>query len=126
MTHREAGASAAICVNLFFAGILTIVIPAMKSGLTTQGLFGFFAGMNVIALVLVYLLVEETRWVSLEELNAVYERPKREFVRYQLRVHFRWVIRRFILWKDEPKPATYDEHIADAIAMPARAPTESA
>jgi glutamine synthetase type III len=31
LTHREAGASAAICVNLFFAGILTIVIPAMKS-----------------------------------------------------------------------------------------------
>ena len=103
----------AISVNLFFAGILTIVLPAMRSGITVRGLLGFFAGMNVIAFVLVYLLVEETRRVSLEDLDAIYGRPKSEFIRYQLRKHLPWVMRRiFLFQRHAPKPERYDEYIA--------------
>lgn len=116
LTHREAGASVAICVNLFFAGILTIVLPAMRSGMETRGLLGFFAGMNVVAFVLVYILVEETRWVTLEDLDAIYSHPKAKFVRYQLTMHLPWVIRRYMLFQrgDNNKLVSYDEYITPA------------
>lgn len=113
MSHREAGASAAICVNLFFAAVLAVVLPAMNSGMETRGLLGFFAGMNIIAFVLVYLLVEETRWVTLEGLDIIYGNPKSGFVRYQLTVHLPWAIRRYILFRsgDGNRLESYEDYL---------------
>lgn len=85
----------------------------MRTGLSTRGLFGFFAGMNVIAFVLVYFLVEETRWVSLEDLEVIYGHPKADFVRYQLTEHLPWFIRKYVFFRrSAEKPPTYDEYIA--------------
>jgi hypothetical protein len=93
--------------------MLTIVLPAMRSGMGTRGVLGFFAGMNAVAFMLVFLLVEETRWVSLETLDRVFEHPKREFAHYQLTKQVPYLARKYLLfdWTVE-KPDDYDQYLA--------------
>ncbi|CAH0025397.1 unnamed protein product [Clonostachys rhizophaga] len=113
LSHREAGASAAIATNLFFAGILTIIIPAMKQAFKTPGLLGFFAGMNFVALILVFFIVEETRMFSLEELDEVYNQPKSKFAKYQLSEILPYFVKRYLFFQSSTKPPLrYDEWIA--------------
>ncbi|VUC26145.1 unnamed protein product [Clonostachys rosea] len=119
LSHREAGASAAIATNLFFAGILTIIIPAMKQAFKTPGLLGFFAGMNIIALILVFFIVEETRMFSLEELDEVYKQPKSNFAKYQLSEILPYFVKRYLLFQSSAKqPPSYDEWIARKESTP--------
>ncbi|KAF5003939.1 hypothetical protein FDECE_9528 [Fusarium decemcellulare] len=60
-------------------GLLTILIPSINRTFRIAGTVGFFSGMNVIALILVFLFVEETKRLPLEELDEVFDRPKLEF-----------------------------------------------
>jgi MFS family permease len=116
LTHREAGASVAIAINLFFAGILTIVLPAIKTALTTRGTLGFFSGMNVLAFVLVFFLVEETRRLSLEDLDEVYKHSKSKFIKFQLYEWLPYVFKRYALRRksarNDPGPR-YDRYVEE-------------
>jgi hypothetical protein len=92
---------------------LTIALPAMRTDFTTPGTLGFFSAMNVVAFALVFLIVEETKRLSLEELDLVYNRPKQDFVRYQLREMVPYVTRRYVLFqRGAEKPPPYDQYIA--------------
>ena len=73
------------------------------------GALGLFAGFNVIAFVLVYLLVEETKQRSLEDLEQIYNVSKRTFVQYVATVHLPWVLRRWVMCSDEEKPELWDD-----------------
>ncbi|RDA91289.1 hypothetical protein CP533_6322 [Ophiocordyceps camponoti-saundersi (nom. inval.)] len=84
LSHREAGTSCAISTNLFFAGLLSICYPAMDSALKQGGSLGLFSGLNIVALVLVFLLVEETKQLTLEELDHVFAVSKYRFMRFQV------------------------------------------
>lgn len=106
----------AISVNLFFAGVLTIVLPAMRTGITTRGMLGFFSGMNIFAFVLVYLLVEETRWVNLEALDMVYDHPKKDFIKYQLSVRLPYFVKKYLLFQGgESTPRKYHEEVQQKV-----------
>ncbi|KAI0513091.1 sugar transporter-domain-containing protein [Xylaria bambusicola] len=96
LSHRELGCAFAIAVNLGFAGLLTIVFPTINSKLYPSGTLGLFSGFNFIAFVLVYLLVEETKELSLEDLSYVLNVPKRVFIRQQVD-YFNWFARRYLL-----------------------------
>lgn len=50
------------------------------SALTPPGSLGLFSGLTLLAWVLVYFLVEETRQLSLEDLQNVFSQSKRTFV----------------------------------------------
>lgn len=113
MSHREAGASVAVACNLLFAGLLTIFYPKIDSSFTTSGAIGFFSGLNVVAFVLVYLLVEETQRLSLEDLDTIFERPKLEHMAYQLRTYLPYFIKRYIFWRNVEHPATYYQTIME-------------
>lgn len=56
----------------------------MNKVLTPRGLLGLFSGLNLVAFSLVFFLVEETRRVSLEDLDEVFKNPKKKFVLGQL------------------------------------------
>ncbi|KAF4910171.1 putative polyol transporter 1 [Colletotrichum fructicola] len=109
MSQRESGCSVAISVNLFFAGILTIVFPSINETLKSAGTLSLFAGLNVVAFVLVFLIVEETKQISLEELSQIYAVPKWKFMQYQVKHNLPYLVKRYIMrtWKDGEPPTFY-------------------
>ncbi|CEI40084.1 unnamed protein product [Fusarium venenatum] len=109
LKHREAGASVAISINLFFAGLLTILLPRINAQFKIAGTLGFFAGLNVVAFVLIFFFVEETKQLTLEELDQVFDNPKRQFVNYQMTRRLPFLSRKYLLWKDAERPQAYDE-----------------
>lgn len=107
LSHREAGAAVAIAVNLGFAGLLSVFFPRINSGLGDGGSLYLFAGLNVLALIMVFLLLEETKRRSLEDLDLVFAVSKRQFVKHQVVEYLPWFFRRYVLRKHEYKPSLY-------------------
>ncbi|KPM41126.1 hypothetical protein AK830_g5433 [Neonectria ditissima] len=111
LSHREAGASVAISINLLFAGLLTILLPTINTSFKTPGTLGFFSGLNIIAFILVYFLVEETKQLTLEELDLVYDNPKSMFAGYQLKYNMPYYFKRCFHRKDNvEEPQTYESY----------------
>ena len=75
------------------------------------GCLGLFAGLNLLAFVLVFLLVEETKRRSLEDLDWIFAVPKRTFVRYQMQTYLPWFLRRYFIGVREDKPSLYEDKI---------------
>ncbi|KAL3600120.1 hypothetical protein FPOAC2_04351 [Fusarium poae] len=106
-SHREAGPSVAITVNLFFAGLLSILLPEIYDALDTRGTLGVFSGLNVIAFILVLFLIEETSSRNLEDLKIVYDRPKSQLITWVWDEELPYFVQRYILFNrnaDEPVP----------------------
>ncbi|KAF4431003.1 myo-inositol transport ITR1 [Fusarium acutatum] len=96
LAFRDTGASLAISINLLFAGLLAWLQPLLVAGIEFGGTLGVFAGLNVVAFVLVFLLMEETSGVPLESLGSVFNQPKRDLIHFQLKELLPW-FGRFIL-----------------------------
>ncbi|PNY23417.1 polyol transporter [Tolypocladium capitatum] len=109
LTHREAGTAWAISINLFFAGLIAILFPIIHSALGQAGSLGLFSGLNVVALVMVFLFVEETKRRSLEELDHIFAVSKREFMRFQVTKYLPWLIKRYLLRGHEAAPELYQD-----------------
>ncbi|KAI1273948.1 sugar transporter-domain-containing protein [Xylaria sp. FL0933] len=107
LSHREAGCAFAVATNLLFAGLLSIFFPSLYAGLNDGGTLGLFAGLNLVAFVLVFLLVEETKRRSLEDLNAIFAVRKTRFVRYQVMQYLPWFFRRYLFRRVVPRPELY-------------------
>ncbi|KAI0799267.1 sugar transporter-domain-containing protein [Xylaria sp. FL0064] len=80
---------------------------SLYAGLNDGGTLGLFAGLNLVAFVLVFLLVEETKRRSLEDLNAIFAVRKTRFVRYQVMQYLPWFFRRYFLRHVVPRPELY-------------------
>ncbi|KAK0220814.1 hypothetical protein EDD85DRAFT_275555 [Armillaria nabsnona] len=83
LTHREMGMSWAVATCLGWAAVLAITFPRMLTLLTPVGVFGFYAGLNVLALIMIFFLVPETKQRTLEELDYVFAVPIRKHAAYQ-------------------------------------------
>ncbi|KAF4345566.1 myo-inositol transport ITR1 [Fusarium beomiforme] len=106
-SHREAGASVAISMNLFFAGLLSILLPEIYDACHARGTLGVFSVLNIIAFILVLFLIEETSSRSLEDLKKVYERSKTRLVMYVWKVQIPHFVQKWMLWKsnvEDPEP----------------------
>ncbi|MCJ1402163.1 hypothetical protein MMC11_005382 [Xylographa trunciseda] len=96
----EVGMGFAVAVNLFWAGILTIVFPRMTDVFTPTGAVAFFAALNVIAFVMIFLWVPETKQRTLEELNYIFRVPTRQHMHYQIFVYLPYLYQRYVLRRD--------------------------
>ncbi|TDZ30004.1 putative polyol transporter 1 [Colletotrichum spinosum] len=96
LSRREAGCSVAISVNLFFAGLLTVFFPWLNERLKSWGSLVLFSGLNMVAFAMVFSLVEETKQFSLEDLSLIYAVPKRHFVRFQIKEHLPYLVKRYL------------------------------
>ncbi|KAG5920758.1 hypothetical protein E4U42_006080 [Claviceps africana] len=67
----------------------------------------FLFRLNVIALVMVFLFVEETKQRSLEELDHIFAVSKRRFIRFQATAYLPWAIRKCICGNAAPGPELY-------------------
>ncbi|XP_044717245.1 sugar transporter domain-containing protein [Hirsutella rhossiliensis] len=111
LSHREAGTACAISTNLFFAGLLSIFYPSIDGALGQVGSLGLFSGLNIVALALVFLFVEETKRRSLEELDHIFAVSKRKFMRFQITEHLPWLMRRYLFGAQYPRPELYRDLI---------------
>lgn len=64
------------------------------------GAIGFFAGLNMMALIMIFLWVPETKQRTLEELDYIFAVPTRQHMRYQVTEVLPWAFRWYILRKD--------------------------
>lgn len=51
----------AVATCLFWAAVLSITFPRMLAAMTPTGAFGFYAGLNICALVMIFLWLPETK-----------------------------------------------------------------
>ncbi|WVQ98392.1 hypothetical protein IAU59_005515 [Kwoniella sp. CBS 9459] len=105
LPQREQGMAWSVSVCLGFSSILSLTFPRMLRALTPQGAFGTYAAFNVIALVLIFFFVPETKQLTLEELDAVFSVPTATFSKYQTgTVLPHWFRRWFLFRKGEKCP----------------------
>lgn len=57
LSHREVGMSFAVATCLFWAAILSISFPFLLAKTGTVGAFGFYAGLNAVAFVMIFFWV---------------------------------------------------------------------
>jgi MFS family permease len=103
LTHREMGMSWAVATCLGWAAVLSLTFPRMVGAFTVVGAFGFYAGLNVVALVMIFFLVPETKQRTLEELDYVFAVPTSKHVAYQAKVFLPYWIRRWIFFNRNAK-----------------------
>lgn len=71
LAQREQGVAWAVAVTNFFSAVLALTFPRLLRAFTPQGAFGFYAGLNAIAFVMLFLVFPETKQRTLEELDQV-------------------------------------------------------
>lgn len=76
LSHREVDMSWAVATCFFFAAILSITFPPMIAAMTVAGAFGFYSGLNVVALVMIFLWLPETKQRTLVWLPSVRHFPR--------------------------------------------------
>lgn len=99
LSHREVGMSWAVSTCLFWAAVLSITFPRILSSLGVLGAFCLYAGLNVVAFVMIFFWVPETKQRTLEELDYVFAVPTNIFMRYQLTKALPWWVRRYVLFQ---------------------------
>jgi hypothetical protein len=108
LSHREIGMSWAVATNNFWASVLSLTFPRMVRAFTIQGAFGFYAGLNLIALAMIFMWLPETKQRTLEEMDYIFAVPMRTHMRFKLTRTLPWFIRRWIFFrKGAPKPELY-------------------
>jgi MFS family permease len=98
LSHREVGMGWAVATCLFWAFVLTLFLPLMLTAMGTTGVFCFYAGTNILALVMIFLWVPETKQRTLEELDYIFAVPTRTHMRYQITKALPYGIQRWVFW----------------------------
>lgn len=103
LSHREVGMAWAVATCFFWASVLTVSFPAILKALGVIGAFCLYAGFNLVAFVMIFLFVPETKQRTLEELDYVFAVPTRTFINYQLKDWLPWFIKRYVLLDNNAK-----------------------
>lgn len=120
LAHREVGMAWAVATCLFWAAVLSITLPPMLVAFGSLGVFMFYAGLNAVAFVLIYLFLPETKQATLEELDGVFSISHARFIKYNMtQVTPSWFRRNVLFQRDYPRPpplVEMDEHVGGAAA----------
>ena len=74
---RDVGMSFATATTWLFNFVVALTFPRLLTAFKPQGAFGWYAGWNLIGWTLILLFVPETKALSLEELDQVFNVPTR-------------------------------------------------
>ncbi|KAF1363524.1 D-xylose-proton symporter [Lizonia empirigonia] len=108
LSHREVGMSWAVATNNFWAAVLSLTLPRMLKVMKPQGVFGFYAGLNIVALIMIFLWMPETKQRTLEELDYIFAVPTRTHMKYQVGKNLPWWFKTYVLQrKGLAKPQLY-------------------
>ncbi|THX73642.1 hypothetical protein D6D05_07312 [Aureobasidium pullulans] len=98
--YREIGMGWAVAMNNLFASGLSIIFPRLFFTFGGIGAFEFFAGLNILALILVFFYVPETHQLTLEQLDAIFDQDIGAHVAYGNKV-LQWFWSTYLLGKHE-------------------------
>ncbi|ORX33819.1 hexose transport-related protein [Kockovaella imperatae] len=123
LTHREIGMSFAVQQNNFWSSVLGLTFPSLLRALQPWGAFYFYAGTNILGLILIFFFMPETAQRTLEELDFVFAVPVGVFAKYQLSTWLPWWIKRYVLFRRDAKlePLYHLEGVAGEGTRPERA-----
>lgn len=109
LSHREVGMSWAVATNNFWASVLSITLPRMLNAFTSVGTFGFYAGMNALAFILIWLWMPETKQRTLEELDYIFAVPTRTHMNFQIKHAAPYCFKKWVLFRKNigPEPQLY-------------------
>ena len=99
LSHREVGMAWAVATCLFWAAVLSITFPLMLDRLSVIGSFGLYSAFNVLALIMIFLWLPETKQRTLEELDYIFGVPTTLFMKYQLTKALPWWLKRWLLFQ---------------------------
>ncbi|KAJ7586385.1 hypothetical protein C8J56DRAFT_828274 [Mycena floridula] len=99
LTHREMGMSWAVFINFFFAAVLSLTFPRILAAFGTVGAFCFYAGLNIVAFIMIFFLLPETMQRTLEELDYVFAVPTSRHIHYQATVYLPYWIKRWVFMR---------------------------
>ncbi|KAG6916850.1 hypothetical protein DXG01_005149 [Tephrocybe rancida] len=117
LTHREMGMSWAVATNLFWASVLSLTFPRILSAFTPVGAFGFYAGLNVVAFVMIFFLMPETKQRTLEELDYVFAVPMSRHISYQAKTFLPYWVKRYILFRKAELEPLYNFEEVESITV---------
>ncbi|KAG5730310.1 hypothetical protein E4T56_gene10512 [Termitomyces sp. T112] len=117
LTHREMGMSWAVATNLFWASVLSISFPRIQAAFTQVGAFGFYAGLNVVAFVMIFFLMPETKQRTLEELDYVFAVPTSRHISYQAKTYLPYWIKRYIFFRKTELEPLYNFDEVESITV---------
>jgi hypothetical protein len=63
----NAAQSFAVATCLFFASVLSLTFPRILHSFGAVGAFGFYAGLNIVAFVMIFLLLPGTSFLVIQE-----------------------------------------------------------
>ena len=106
LSHREVGMSFAVATANFWAAVLSLTFPGLLSGIGAEGSFELYAALNVLALLLVFLFVRETKLKTLDELDEVFAIDMTTYIRFVATEQLPWWWRTHVLRRKdgEDKP----------------------
>ena len=99
LSLREVGMSFAISTASTWATVLSLTFPALLENVGEQRSFMLYAFLNVLAWVLCWTFVRETKGVRLEEMDGVFVSSPLAFVRDRWRERIGWWSRKEWLGK---------------------------
>ncbi|USP80013.1 hypothetical protein yc1106_07287 [Curvularia clavata] len=107
---RDVGMSFATAICWGFNFILSLTWPALEAAFTPTGAFCWYAAWNFFGFVYAYFLLPETKALTLEELDTVFDVGNGQFSAYYRR-KLPWYFQKHILRKDvEPMEPLFDLH----------------
>lgn len=99
LSHREVGMSWAVATNNFFGSILSLTFFRIQAAFTIVGAFGFYAGLNFVALIWIFLWLPETKQRTLEELDYIFAVPTTTHMKYQITEALPYFIKKWVFWQ---------------------------
>ncbi|QPG74077.1 hypothetical protein FOA43_001398 [Brettanomyces nanus] len=107
---RDVTMSFATATCWFFNFVLSLTWPSLLKAFKPQGAFGWYAAWNFIGFFLVLWFLPETKNLTLEELDDVFDVPTYKHAAYQTKA-IKNSFQRYILRRDVPKLAPlYQTH----------------
>ncbi|KAK2807921.1 hypothetical protein FQN50_005163 [Emmonsiellopsis sp. PD_5] len=99
LSHRELGMTWSVVTNLMWAAVVSITFPAHLRAWGATGTFGFYAAMNIVALIMIFLFVPETKRRTLEELDNDFAVPLTSFMKFRATKALPYWAKRYLLFR---------------------------
>lgn len=105
---RDIGMSSSTAITWGFNFIISFTWPTINEAFTPTGGFLFYAAWNCVGFVYAYFYLPETKGLTLEELDSVFNVKNRDHCNYYRR-KLPWYLKKHILRKDvDTFPPLYD------------------
>ncbi|KAK2778098.1 hypothetical protein FQN53_001865 [Emmonsiellopsis sp. PD_33] len=95
----ELGMTFSVVTNFMWAAVVSITFPAHLRAWGPTGAFGFYAGMNIVALIMIFLFVPETKRRTLEELDNDFAVPLTTFMKFRATKALPYWAKRYLLFR---------------------------